>query len=267
MPPSPRFKKRSPRHTRHRNRTYTVGVFGRAMFAGLVIWIPAIGITEQQVGVVYPDIPGELLLENEYVVVQRFTIEPGQWEGIHSHPGNQIAVRVKGGLWAGRRGGREVYRMTEPSEDGSVGWQRAIDLSEQHDSGNVGGTPIDLVWITLKSCGAVSSHVVGQFYPNVPGKMLFENERVLVQRFVTQPGQWQGVHSHPGNQVFVHIRGGEWTVRRGARETVSYSENGSAGWWEHVNLSEEHDTANTGDTPIEHILVNLKPCGSLDRSN
>ncbi len=266
--PITRFNERNTCHARRRNRTHaTARLLGRAMVAALIAGIPAIGIAAQQVGVFYPDIPGELLLENEYVIVQRFIIEPGQWEGIHSHPGNQIAVRVKGGLWAGRRGGREVYRMTEPLKDGSVGWMEAIDISEQHDSGNVGDTPIDLIWITLKSCEPGSNHDVGQFYPNVPGEVLLENERVVVQRFVTQPGQWQGVHSHPGNQVFVHTRGGEWTIRRGARETVSDAETGSAGWWERVDMSEEHDTANSGDTPIEHILVNLKPCGSLDSGN
>jgi hypothetical protein len=213
--------------------------------------------------VFYPNIPGELLLDNEHVVVQRFIIEPGQWEGIHSHPGNQIAVRIKGGLWAGRRGGREVSRRSEPTEDGSVGWMEAIDISEQHESGNVGDTPIDLIWITLKPCEPMSSstQTVGQVYPNVPSEVLLDNERVVVQRFVTQPGEWQGVHSHPGNQVYIHVDGGEWTIRRGGVDTVSPALTGSAGWWDRVDLSEAHDTANSGDAPITHILVNLKPCG------
>jgi len=33
----------------------------------------------------YPNIPGEVLLENDKLVVQRFTIEPGEWESIHRH--------------------------------------------------------------------------------------------------------------------------------------------------------------------------------------
>ena len=33
---------------------------------------------------------------------------------------------------------------------GKAGWYRAIPLSEQHQSGNAGKAPIDLVWITLK---------------------------------------------------------------------------------------------------------------------
>ena len=115
---------------------------GLAMIAG----IPAIGIDAQQGGVFYPNIPGELLLENEHVVVQRFIIEPGQWEGIHSHPGNQIAVRIKGGLWAGRRvaarcpGGLSLRRMAL-----SDGWRPSTcpsstspATSEMHQSTSSG---------------------------------------------------------------------------------------------------------------------------------
>ena len=100
----------------------------------------------------YPNLAdpdGEVLLENERVVVQRFIVGPGEWEGIHSHPGNQVYIHIKGGIWSGRTGG--VQRDgTNFSEPGSVGWMRAIPLSEGHESGNTGDTPIDLIWVTLK---------------------------------------------------------------------------------------------------------------------
>ena len=97
----------------------------------------------------YPNIPGELLLENDKLVVQRFIIQPGQWEGIHSHPGNQIYVHIDGGEWSGRIGGKSEY-SGEIDEDGSVGWMDAIPLSAGHDSGNTGNTPIDIIYVTLK---------------------------------------------------------------------------------------------------------------------
>ena len=96
----------------------------------------------------YPNIPGEVLLENDKVVVQRFVIEPGQWEGVHPHPGNQIYIHIRGGEWTGRLGGKTVD--VGFSETGSVGWMDAIDISEQHESGNTGDTPIELIWVTLK---------------------------------------------------------------------------------------------------------------------
>ena len=98
----------------------------------------------------YPNIPGELLLENDKLVVQRFIIQPGQWEGIHSHPGNQIYVHIKGGEWSGRIGGKSEY-SGEIDEDGSVGWMDVIPLSAGHDSGNTGDEPIDIIYVTLKT--------------------------------------------------------------------------------------------------------------------
>ena len=100
----------------------------------------------------YPNLDnpdGEILLDNEHVVVQRFVVPPGEWEGIHSHPGNQVFIHIKGGTWAGRMGGVQSP-TTSGRADGAVGWMDAIDLSEGHESGNVGDTTIDLVWVTLK---------------------------------------------------------------------------------------------------------------------
>ena len=66
------------------------------------------------------------------------------------HVGKQVYVHIRGGIWAGHIGGREVYRGP-PSADGSVGWLDAIDLSEGHNSGNVGDTTMELVYVTLKA--------------------------------------------------------------------------------------------------------------------
>ena len=89
------------------------------------------------------------MLENDKLVVQRFIIQPGQWEGIHSHPGNQIYIHIKGGEWSGRIGGKSEY-SGEIDEDGSVGWMDEIPLSAGHDSGNTGDEPIDIIYVTLK---------------------------------------------------------------------------------------------------------------------
>ena len=36
-----------------------------------------------------------------------------------------------------------------------------------------------------------------QSYPNIPGQVLAENAKMVVQRFTFPPGQWEGVHAHP----------------------------------------------------------------------
>ena len=226
----------------------------------------AVTATNEQFLLTYPNLAdpdGEVLLENELVVVQRFVVGPGEWEGIHSHPGNQVFVHVKGGQWSGRRGGKATSGATR--EDGAVGWMAPIPLSDGHESGNTGDNPIDLIWVTLKKNKRVTPDgtKVLLTYPNLAnpnGQVLIDNERVVVQRFVLRPGEWEGIHSHPGNQVYIHIKGGIWSGRRGGvqSEPSPFSETGSVGWSDAVPLSAQHESGNTGDTTIDLIWVTLK---------
>ena len=97
-----------------------------------------------------------------------------------------------------------------------------------------------------------------QHYPNVSTDVVFENDRMLVQKVVLDPGEWEGIHSHSGNQLFIMLTDGQSTVRYGDQETTSVSGAGSVGWQRAVALSERHESGNTGDTPLEFLWVNLK---------
>lgn len=212
----------------------------------------------------YPNLEnprGEVLLENEHVVLQRFILNPGEWEGIHSHPGNQLWILINGGESSARAGGEYTYRGAI-SEPGSVGWMDAIQLSEGHESGNTGDTPMELLWVTLKGDGPITPEAEPEpvFYPNIPLESLFENELVIVQRVIVEPGEWEGVHAHPGNQAYVHINGGEWSTRRGGVQLSpsGFSETGSVAWMNAIPISEQHQSGNTGDTTIDLIWITLK---------
>jgi beta-alanine degradation protein BauB len=98
----------------------------------------------------YPNIPGEDLLENDSVIVQRFTVNPGQWEGPHPHHPDMLYIHVKGGQWAARTKTEAEHPYPEASPDGEVGWMATIPSSVGHESGNIGKEPIDLIWVTLK---------------------------------------------------------------------------------------------------------------------
>ena len=103
-----------------------------------------------------------------------------------------------------------------------------------------------------------------QYYPNIPGELLLENDKLVVQRFTVQPGQWEGIHRHPPDQLYIHIKGGEWTVKYGDGATTSYSPTGEIGWDDSATeLSELHESGNTGDESIDLVWVTLKP-GCMD---
>jgi oxalate decarboxylase/phosphoglucose isomerase-like protein (cupin superfamily) len=138
----------------------------------------------------------------------------------------------------------------------------AIPLSAGHESGNTGDTPIDLIYVTLKDDAPIDPVVehAGQFYPNIPLELLLENDRLIVQRVQVEPGQWEGIHSHPGNQVYIHIKGGIWSERRGGVQSSPspFSKAGSVGWTDAVDLNVGHEIGNTGDTTIDLVLVSIK---------
>jgi len=207
------------------------------------------------------DSDGEVVLTNDHVVLQRLVVPAGEWEGIHSHPGNQIYVHIKGGEWSGRLGGKPEYSGIV-SPDGEVGWMDPIPLSAGHESGNTGETPIDLIYVTLKDDAPVSPDVehVPQTYPNITPELLLENDRMIVQRVEVGPGQWTGIHSHPGNQVYIQIKGGTWSERRGGLLTAqgTFMQAGSVGWVNSVDLGDGHEIGNTGDTAVEFVLVTIK---------
>ncbi|MFO1469271.1 MAG: hypothetical protein U1F35_22935, partial [Steroidobacteraceae bacterium] len=98
----------------------------------------------------YPNIPGEDLFENDQVIVQRFLVQPGQWEGVHAHHPDMLYIHVKGGRWAARSDTEKFHVYPDDSPDGSVGWMRTTPITEGHESQNAGKEPIDLIWVTLK---------------------------------------------------------------------------------------------------------------------
>ena len=105
-----------------------------------------------------------------------------------------------------------------------------------------------------------------QTYPNVEGETLLEDDRVIVQRFVLEPGQWEGVHEHPKHQLVVVVNAtDELTYRIGDSNKVFTRENDEelqriTSFWRPgpVLLSDDHESGNTGTRPLEWIAITFK---------
>jgi len=213
----------------------------------------------------YPNLPdplGDVVFRNGRVVLQRFVVGPGQWEGIHSHPGNQLCIHVRGGEWSGREGGEETYSGSVCA-DGEVEWLgEPIPLRVGHESGNTGASPIEIIWVTLKEAEPrVRDAGSAEFlYPNLPMQLVLENERVIVHQIRIGPGEWVGVHAHSGNQIVVQITGGTWSERRNGSpvDDPARVEPGSVEWVDPVVHSEGHEFGNTGRAPIDQLWITLK---------
>ena len=70
-------------------------------------------------------------------------------------------------------------------------------------------------WVLGEYQTYAASGTCQQSYPNIPGRTLLENDKVVVQRFSFPPNQWEGVHAHPANQIYIHLTDAHWKVRFG----------------------------------------------------
>jgi len=216
-----------------------------------------------QYGPMYANLEGEVLLDNPRVFVQKFIVQPGQFTGHRTHSSDQLLVFVKGGVLTSRATGRSTLWR-----DGRVVWHNAADGADE-GSTNTGTTPIEMIWVTLKpvapSPTAAPPGSLPKYrylnYPNIPGEDLLENDLVIVQRFTVNPGQWEGVHAHHPDMLYIHIKGGQWAARSKREPEHAYpapSPDGEVGWMPTIDISEGHESRNIGKDPIDLIWVTLK---------
>jgi quercetin dioxygenase-like cupin family protein len=210
---------------------------------------------------IYANLQGEVVLENARAQVEKFVLEPGASTGRHSHPADQLLVFIKGGVLKSVDSGRStVWR------DGRVVWHSA---GEPADGGsiNVGSKPIEMIWVTVKpvppEAAAADSGWGPEYhlnYQNIPGEDLLENHRLVVQRFLVAPGQWEGVHAHRPNMLWIHVKGGLWSERtyQQPEKPDSPVGDGSVGWMRIIPISVGHESHNRGTEPIDLIWVTFK---------
>jgi beta-alanine degradation protein BauB len=238
--------------------------FGSLVLAAMLT-VPAYAAatTAPAPAAVFAGLRGTVLLENERVRVERFELAPGQSTGRHEHPSDELLVFVRGGVLRSADTGRKTLWR-----DGRVSWQRAAAA----DAGvqNAGDATIVVIVVSLKpppqhsaSAAVVAHNPFGFYlnYPNIPGEDLLENDRVVVQRFLVKPGQWEGVHAHNPNMLYIHVRGGQWGARTKKEPEHPYPEpspDGEVGWMPPIDISVGHESGNIGQQPIDLIWVTLK---------
>jgi predicted metal-dependent enzyme (double-stranded beta helix superfamily) len=209
---------------------------------------------------IYANVPGNIVLDNDRVVVQRFVIQPGQSTGRHAHTAHQLLVFVRGGILRSMTGRSSFW------PDGRVVWQE--DAGHDDGATNTGRTPIEVVWVRLKPARFASHPIVSRQsptagylnYPNIPGEDVLENDQMIVQRFKMNPGEWEGIHAHNPNTFYIFIKGGEWVSKSKMHPdgVPGSAADGLVAWMDTIGLTEEHQSGNTGTTSTEVVWVALK---------
>ena len=114
----------------------------------VILFLATVGHSQQN----YPNIDGETLLEDDRVVVQRFVLEPGQWEGIHEHPENQLVIVLNSTeeLIYRFRGSERIFERPEDDTVRAFWRPGPVFMSDEHESGNTGTRPLEWIAITFK---------------------------------------------------------------------------------------------------------------------
>ncbi|NNG17937.1 MAG: cupin domain-containing protein [Gemmatimonadales bacterium] len=195
----------------------------------------------------YPNLPSDVVFENDQVVAQRVTAEPGSWTGEHPHGESQLAVVLKGGTVKYVEGGEETERTY------ATGDAFMLDPTEAHDHTAMGEASIEFILITMApSAGGGGS---AQEYPNESADVMFENDRVVVQKLAFEPNVWAGEHGHAGEQLVVVIKGGTQAYREGGEETERTFTDGEVFM---VEPTDAHDHAITSGEGVESVLITIK---------
>ena len=127
----------------------------------IILFIATAGHSQQN----YPNIDGETLLEDDRVVVQRFVLEPGQWEGIHEHPENQLVIVLNSTqeLIYRFRGSERIFERPEDDTVRAFWRPGPVFMSDEHESGNTGTRPLEWIAITFKKESILTDDPPEQF--------------------------------------------------------------------------------------------------------
>ena len=125
------------------------------------LFIVAIANGQQE----YPNVEGETLLEDDRVVVQRFVLEPGQWEGIHEHPEHQLVIVLNSTneLIYRFRGSERIFERPDDDEVRAFWRPGPVYMSDDHESGNTGNRPLEWIAITFKKDSVTTEEPPEQF--------------------------------------------------------------------------------------------------------
>ena len=101
-----------------------------------------------------------------------------------------------------------------------------------------------------------------QHYPNIIGETLMEDDRVVVQRFVLKPGEWEGIHEHPEYQLVIVLNStDELTFRfRGGERVFPGPKDGgvrelTAVDGDFVDLSAHDTESHMGHDPQTYVMI------------
>jgi quercetin dioxygenase-like cupin family protein len=221
----------------------------RLIITALMLALPATALTQEIDPVsVSPDLY-KVLLENDYVRVVQYTINPGQRDSIHTHPA-KVSYVVRGGIL------RINFADTSfVSEDhaGETSFRGAVP---RHYAANIGTAPVSILLIEPRRIDAPVVPADQDPLKTNPSTLTLklENGSVRVMEAVLPPGHKEKMHTHPPYVVYI-LNGGGVRVHfaDGTTRDVTFT-TGEARFSDKVS----HWAENIGTSTIRMLLVELR---------
>jgi beta-alanine degradation protein BauB len=188
-----------------------------------------------------------VVFENASVRVLRVNVAPGQKTVMHEHPDNAVLM-----LDAGK------MRFT-----GADGTSQDVDIKAKdamwspagtHRGENTGSTPIDAVIIELKG-NAPGTATLPDSRPDATLTPLFDNARARAIRMTLQPTFHEPAGTtHDFDQVVVTLGPADISLDVGGKTKTHWK----AGDAEFIGRGMKHESKNTGQTPVDVLIVAIK---------
>ncbi len=194
----------------------------------------------------------KVAFENDYVRVLRWTVSPHEKTPMHEHPA-LVTVSLSSGK----------TRFTAPDgktrEVESKSGQATWSAPEKHSSEDLGDKKGEVIQVELKNRPTPAMTAIQASQDSVKVdpkhyKVEFQNDRVRVLRIKYGPKEKSVMHAHPANvAVFLTDGHSKFTFPDGKTSTTDIKAGGIQ-WAD----NEQHLPENTGSTPFELVLVELK---------
>jgi quercetin dioxygenase-like cupin family protein len=187
-----------------------------------------------------------VVLDEPYVSVTRFELEPGQAQSAHEGPDRVIYALNEYTLeWA--EGDAEPVEKSWAA--GDVHWHTA----GPHAARNVGDDVARYLVVarTAEPLPAVEGAAVPDVAAGGLGTLLFENDGVKVVEVSLEPGQ--ATPSHPGGHRVIYSLG-DYTIRWTEGDAEPKDATWAAGE-AHWHGPAEHSVENVGETPVRYLVI------------
>jgi quercetin dioxygenase-like cupin family protein len=190
-----------------------------------------------------------VMLDNDQIRVLKIRYSPKEKSVMHEHPASVVVFL---------NNSKSVFTLPDGSKvdaGGKAGDAQFADAGK-HLPQNVGSATLEAVLVELKGPATGSAKVALDPVKVDPAhhKVVFENDRVRVLRIKFKAADKTKEHEHPnGVAIYLTDTKAKFTLGDG-KTREGGGKRGEATW----ALAEKHTVENTGGTPADIILVELK---------